>query len=204
MPSIADHQSTQFTKLLLLADSKAGKTSSLISLVKAGYKLRILDLDNNLDPLRGLIMRECPELTANVEFRTLRDKRKATESGSIIDGFPRAFVNAVKMLDNWRYADGGVDYDYGRPSEWGPEVILVIDSLSRLCDAAYDWRDAVTPVGKSGERDSRAVYGDSQDAIENLLAALTSATFATNVIVIAHIQYQTQIVGAALFQDDLK
>ena len=41
----------------------------------------------------------------------------------------------------------------------------------------------------------RAVYGDAQDAVEMLLATLTSKTFQTNVIVIAHITYQDQADG---------
>jgi hypothetical protein len=35
----------------------------------------------------------------------------------------------------------------------------------------------------------RAVYGDAQSAIENVLALLTSESFRTNVIVISHIKY---------------
>jgi len=185
MTSLRDHQSNNFTKLLLIGDAKSGKTGSLISLVKAGYKLRILDFDNLLDILKYMVGRECPELVDNVEFRTLRDRRKAAESGSVIDGKPVAFVNSLKMLDRWKHDE----VDLGAPSEWGPDCILVIDSLSRLCDAAYDWRETLVPRGRFGEFDGRAVYGDAQDAVEHLLATLTSSKFATNVIVIAHIQY---------------
>jgi hypothetical protein len=39
-------------------------------------------------------------------------------------------------------------------------------------------------------KDPRAIYGDAQDAVEMMLATLTSKTFATNVIVIAHVLYQ--------------
>ncbi len=190
MPSLRDHQSNEFVKLLLVGDSKSGKTGSLVSLVKAGYKLRILDFDNLLDVLKFFILRDCPDKLDNVEFRTLRDKRKASDAGPIIDGVPNAFVRAMKMLDRWKYTDtDGVEVDLGKPSEWGPECILVLDSLSRFCDAAYDFREPLTPRGKGGEFDGRAVYGDAQDAVESSLAMLTSKTFATNVIVIAHGQY---------------
>lgn len=196
MPSLANHQSNDFTKLLLIGDAKSGKTGSLVSLVKAGYKLRILDFDNLLDVLKYMIEKECPDQIGNVEFRTLRDKRKSSALGPIIDGQPKAFVNAIKMLDHWKYTEDGVEVDLGKPSEWGPDCILVLDSLSRLCDAAYDFREPLTPTGKqSGEKDLRAVYGDAQDAVENLLAMLTSSTFATNVIVIAHVMYM-EVPGA--------
>lgn len=190
MPSLANHQSNSIVKLLLVGDAKSGKTGSLVSLVRAGYKLRILDFDNLLDILKTLVMKECPEHAEAVEYRTLRDKRKATASGSVIDGPPRAFIEGIKMLDAWKYKDpDGSETDLGRPSDWGPDCILVIDSLSRLCDAAYDWQEAITPAGRSGEKDGRAIYGNAQDAVENTLAMLTSSLFNTNLIVIAHGQY---------------
>ena len=190
MPSLSQHKSQRFTKLLLLGDAKSGKTGSLVSLVKAGYKLRILDYDNLLDILYKLIMEQCPEKIDNVEFRPLRDKRKHTPLGPVIEGTPRAFADGLKMLDRWRYKDSaGDEVDYGSPSKWGANCILVLDSLSRFCDAAYDFREPLTPVGKSGESDPRATYGDAQDAVENTLAMLTSDTFGTNVIVICHGQY---------------
>lgn len=185
MPSLSDHQSNLFTKLLFLGDAKSGKTTALWSLVKAGYKLRILDFDNLLDALKERILAECPEQIDNVEFRTMRDKYKSTALGPALDGPAKAFVDAMKMLDNWKYDDT----DLGKPKEWGPDCILVVDSLSRLCDAAYDFHAMIAKPGKSGETDGRAIYGQAQDAVEMVLANLTSKTFETNVIVICHGQY---------------
>lgn len=92
MPSLADHHSSALVKLLLLGDAKSGKTGSLVSLVKAGYSLRVLDFDNLLDVLKFYVQRECPDRLGSVEFRSLRDKRKSTSLGSVIDGSPKAFV----------------------------------------------------------------------------------------------------------------
>jgi hypothetical protein len=186
MPSLADHQSNLYTKMILMGDSGSGKTGSLTSLVGAGYRLRILDMDNGLETLKQFILRECPEAIGNVEYRTLRDKYKATPAGSQIVGQPRAFVEAYKMLDRWKYDD----VDLGDPAGWGPECILVTDSLTLLSDAAYDWAEVLTPPGKrSGERDSRATYGTAQEGVETFLKTITSESFETNVIVIAHVKY---------------
>lgn len=182
MTSLTNHQSNDFVKLLLLGDAKSGKTTALWSLAAAGYKLRILDMDNLLDGLAAMVRERCPDRLDQIEFRTLRDKRKMTDTGPRIDGAPRAFVNATKMLDWWKYDD----VDLGVPGTWGPDTILVIDSLSRLCDAAFDWREPLTPRGKSGDYDRRATYKDAQDAVESMLAMLTSKSFETNVIVICH------------------
>ena len=190
MTSLVNHQSNSYTKLLLLGDAKSGKTGSLVSLVKAGYRLRILDLDNLLDILKYKVLEECPENLANVEFRSVRDKYKATPGGTMIDGKPKAWTDSIKLLNNWKYTDeSGEEIDYGNPANWGPDTILVIDSLSRWCDAAYDFHEAMIPRGKSGDYDGRAVYGNAQDDVEKQLAMLMSDSIKTNVIVIAHGTY---------------
>jgi len=191
MPSLAQHQSNSYTKLLLIGDSKSGKTGSLVSLVPR-YNLRILDFDNLLDILKGLIIKNCPDRLDSVEFRTIRDSYKAGPTGAVIAGRPTAWITALKMLDNWKYDD----VDFGKPAEWGPDTILVIDSLSRLCDAAYDFHESIIPRGKSGDFDGRAVYGNAQDDVEMVLAMLTSSSFATNLIVIAHGTYMDLPTGA--------
>jgi hypothetical protein len=190
MPSLAKHQSNEFTKMLIEGDSGTGKSGALASLAKVGYKLRILDFDNGLEPLKNFILRDCPDKIGNVEFRTLRDKRKAGPLGPIIDGKATAFMDGVRMLEKWKYKDeDGTEIDFGVPAEWGPDCILVIDSLTFMSDAAWDFREPLTPKGESGKYDLRATYKDAQDAIEHVLALLTGVTFHTNVIVTSHIRY---------------
>src|SRR5438132_11821639 len=182
MPSLANHQSNEFTKLLLTGDSGSGKSGALASLVTAGYHLRILDMDNGLDPLKTFVMKECPTAVDHVEFRTLRDNYKTTAAGPIVDK-PQAFVSAMKMLDHWRYDDT----DLGPPSTWGPTCILVLDSLSFFSDAAFDWAKGLNPSSK----DPRQWFYAAQQAVESALALLTSGSFRTNVIVTAHVRYST-------------
>lgn len=197
MGSLSNHQSNDFVKLLLLGDAKSGKTSSLVSLVKAGYKLRILDMDNLLDGLKYQIIAQCPDKLDQVEFRTLRDKRKMTPTGPMIVGQPKAFIDAIKMLDHWKYKDDdGTEVDLGVPGSWGEDCVLVIDSLSRLCDACFDWREPLS-VSKQGNYDGLSAYKDAQDAVEDVLATLTSKSFETNVIVICHGQYMDQKDGTS-------
>ena len=184
MPSLSAHQSSKFTKLLLMGDSKSGKTGSLASLVP-DYKLRILDFDNGLDALAAVLRQQDPKLLGNVEFRTLRDNYVASPVGPIISGTATAFINGLKMLDNWKYDT----VDLGKPGEWGPDTILVIDSLTFMSDAAFNFREPLVPKSKDGKYDVRAVYKDAQDAIESVLALLTSESFRTNVIVISHVRY---------------
>ncbi len=196
MPTLDKHQSNDYTKLLIEGDSGSGKTGALTSLVKAGYKLRILDFDNGLDPLKEFILRDCPEMIGNVEFRTLIDKRKFGPEGSMIDGSAKAFPDASRMLDKWKYKDhDGNEIDLGVPAEWGPDCILVIDSLTRMSDAAFEWRLQLSIAQARGKFDMRAVYGDAQDAIEYTLATLYGDNFRTNVIVVSHIRYMERQDG---------
>lgn len=182
MGSIDNHQSNTFTKLLLLGDSKAGKSTSLESLVNAGYHLRILDFDNLLDGLKEKIMANCPTMAKNVEYRTIRDKYKSGPTGPCIDGTAKAFIDAMRMLDHWKYDD----IDLGSPKSWGENTIVVIDSLTRLCDAAYAYHMSLA----GPKADGRSVFFTAQKAVEMMLANLTSDDFETNVIVICHGIYQ--------------
>jgi adenylylsulfate kinase-like enzyme len=81
MPKASDHKSANLTKLLYIGDSGTGKTTSMASLVKAGYKLRILDFDNLLDSLISMVKRSCPERLDNIEYMIFRDKMAATPNG---------------------------------------------------------------------------------------------------------------------------
>lgn len=114
-----------------------------------------------------------------MEYETLRDKFKTTENGAEVPaGTAKAYVTATKRLNKW--SDGSI------PAEWGPDTILVIDSLTALSRAAYFWAFGLNPKA----RDKRQIFFTAQQSIINILALLTSAEMKTNVIVISHIKYE--------------
>lgn len=185
MPSLSQHHSSNLIKLLLLGDAKSGKTTALASLVThLDLKLRILDFDNLLDTLAMRIRAEAPERMDNVEFRSMRDKWKGSDAGMLLEGKAKAWTDSLKMLNQWKYGD----IDLGKPADWGPDCVLVIDSLSRMCDAAYDYHSEMA----GAKADGRAVYGNAQDDVERQLANLTHPNFETNVIVVCHGNYMAQ------------
>lgn len=181
MPALDDHQSSEFRKLILIGNSGAGKTGALTSLVQAGFELRIIDLDSGLDALVNHIKAADPKLLASVQFQTFRDKMKMTQTGTRVEGAPRAYAKTLESLEKW--PDDGSD-----PAEWGPKKILIIDSLTNLGRAAFLWAKSVNPTTK----DPRQWYKTAQDLIEDLLANVTSEGFRTNVIVISHIELTDQ------------
>lgn len=176
MPTMDKLTVSPVIKLLLIGDSGSGKTGSIASLVAAGYRVRLLDMDNGWESLAAAIRRTCPDRLSSVEVESFRDRYKPSSAGPILDGPPSAFVSATRFLDKW-----GEDV----PSVWGPDYILVLDSLTFLSDAAFNWAQAMNP----GAKDQRPVYGTAQNAIESVLAFLTGPSFNTNVIITAHIRY---------------
>lgn len=183
MPLLSQHQSNSFTKMILLGDPGTAKTGGCTSLVKAGYKLGILDYDNGLDVLSQFVNHECPDKINNIVYRTLRDKKKSTPTGMIVDGPATAFQTGMNMLDRWKHGD----QDLGSPAAWGKDWIFILDSLTHCARAAFDACEQMSMGSKN--KDPRIVYFKAQQAVETMLANLTSEFFKTNVIVIAHVNY---------------
>ena len=187
MPKASDHQSSTITKRLLIGDSGTGKTTALHSLVSAGYKLRIYDYDNLLEPLINKVRQACPDKLDNIEFMSFRDRMKTTDMGPVVDGQPRAFVDGMKALDKWE--------DGSKPSEWGRDYIAVVDTLTTMSRAALWWAKGMQGAASMAEGVSMKGYSPekafhtAQQALMNSIALLTSPAFNANVLVLAHIRY---------------
>lgn len=187
MPALQPPKAS-FVKMILLGDSGSGKTGSLISLIKAGKRIRVLDFDAKLQNgiLPRLVQKECPDKFSNIDVIPLRDKYKGLGPNfATFEKIPDAFVTAINALTKW---PDGTD-----PSkDWGDDYVLVLDSLSFAGDAAQNWANSMNP----GSKDPRQWYYSAQDAIETLLAKLTSESFQAHVIVMAHVGIQTRPDGA--------
>lgn len=187
MAPLSSHQSGEFWKLLYVGDSGSGKTGSLVSLVKAGFKLRVLDLDNGLDVLSQFVRHECPDLIEQVDYITLADKRVGTAAGIITTA--TAYLKAVRFLNKWD--------DESKPSEWGADTVFVLDSLTGLGQAAYAWAEGQN----SGAKDKRQHYFAAQQSVLQLIQLIMSSEFRTNVIIITHINWKEQFDDKGNLQD---
>ena len=184
MPSASNYSSDSFIKILYIGASGAGKTGALTPLVRDGYKLRIIDLDRGLDALINHVAEIDRKLLDNIEYVSYRDKYKAAANGTKVDGPPRAYRDTLSALEKW--PEDGSD-----PAEWGHDTILVIDSLTNLGIAAFNWCKAIDP----SNRDPRRWFKNAQDLLDELLMNITSEHFRTNVIVISHIELTEQKDG---------
>jgi hypothetical protein len=196
MPNISAHQSKSTTKMLLIGHPGSGKTGALASLPTAGYNLRIADTDNGLDVLKSYLtdpsseyVRKCPDVAKRVEFFTATDPMKP------IGGIPYptkaiAWQRVMNMLSHWK--EPGVDL--GALSSWGPQDIFVLDSLSSLSTSALNFHlqlnGALGKVrdGNTGRRD----VGATQALVRSFLEMLADDSIRCNVIVIAHIVFNTE------------
>lgn len=181
MSSLSEHQSASSTKLLLCGDSGNGKTGSLVSLVKDGYKMFILDFDNGLDFFKNKVAKECPEKIGNVHYKTLVDEYGFGGQGAFVKK-AEAFTKGMNAIGKWKEDDGT---DLGSVSTWGADTILVVDSLSLMSRAAMHQTLALNNRLLTGpeQRD----WMGAQNNVENALASLFSESVKCNVIVTAHV-----------------
>jgi len=177
MPTLDQHQSSSYTKLIYIGDSGTGKTGSLVSLLAAGFSFKILDMDNGLDSFVYYAREQGLDLS-KVEYETIRDKYRSGSQGPKIDGSPKAFVDAMNLLTEWSKTDD-------------PNCIFVLDSLSAFGRAAFEWAKGLNPSAK----DPRQWYFAAQQAVESAIAILTGGEFKMNVIVISHINYKEVTEG---------
>jgi len=177
MPDLSTRPANALFKALYIGNSGTGKTGSLVSLVRAGYKLRVLDMDNGLDTLVAQIQEQCPERLGQVAYQSFRDSYKADPvRGLIVQGRAKAYTNMLRALNTWD--------DDSTPAAWGADTVFVLDSLTAVGKAAYNWAAGMDPTAK----DKRQWFFTAQQSIETLLDMLTSESFNTNVIIISHVQ----------------
>lgn len=158
---------------LCLGDSGVGKTGSLISLVRAGYKIKLLDLENGSRILYNLVMEQCPEMLDNVEVEKVATKYRITALGAKADKAPQGLTKVGKIIDRWQ-------------KEVNEDDIIVVDSLTALGRLCLVWSVAQNP----GLRDRRQHYFNAQEVVEPLVATLTHEDFPCHTIILTHIDYR--------------
>ena len=174
MTSLADHHSSQLIKLLNIGESKTGKTGALASLAKAGYRLWILDYDNGVDILAN-VLRDDPAAMARVTLETPRDTIIFSNGVPKLKPPIHAYKDAGRILSEWK-ADS-----------FGPNDIIVLDTLTTFSDAAFN--EALMLGGRLNQRPQLQDYGWMADSVKLFIEMLTSPAIACHVIVNTHIRY---------------
>lgn len=204
MGNITQHSSSSSTKLLLIGDSSSGKTGALMSLAAAGYRLRILDFDAGADILRNYAtaadspyVKTNPKVAANIDVVTCTDMMRAV-GGQLVPVRAAAWQKATEMLMHWKELGGAdgktVVNDLGKVTEWGPEEVLIIDSLTMASSAARNHHLQLNGklTANLTQNESRRVVGATQQLIRTLLEMLYSDAVKCNVVVNSHITLVTE------------
>jgi len=184
-------------KMIFLGHSGMGKTGALASLASAGYRLRVIDLDAGANILRNVLtdpksayLKANPQAMDNVSIATVTEDLD-------LDGFTPSKKKATvwtrvqALTKGWKDDEGR---DYGPVREWGRGEILVIDSLTRLADAAIDFFLGIN--GRIGlsltdprSKPQAVEWGIVSDILASFIEAATLRAVPCNVIFNAHIEY---------------
>jgi hypothetical protein len=105
-----------------------------------------------------------------------------------VDGIPDAFTKAIKTLKSgWKTTDAsGAEVDLGRLTEWGPDVVLVVDSMTALSRAVMN--RARKMMNKTPRNMSAAVWGSARDDLNNFIELLKRKSNRFHLVFIAHLQ----------------
>lgn len=169
MPSFSLHPNSRRLKLLLVGDPGAGKTGLLATLANADYKVRIVDLDNNLGVLNAYLDKGKGD---NITYYSIPTKD------------PESWRKSVQITTAWKTPEE----DLGDLTTWGSDTVLVIDS-------ATFWNDVCMAqvLKENGISDDKAgfdqsLWGVMAKRFESQVARLTSDRYKCHLILISHIR----------------
>ena len=169
-------------RLLILGRPKAGKTGLLAELLKAGFRVGVLDFDNNPDPIYVYAHGHTADRLSVV---TLRDKTGDDGSGRVgVRDEPTALLRAFRAIDDWGKVDP--EHPWGPVAKWGPDTVLVADSLTGMGDACFNRTLFLNNRKLGSVRD--ADWGDAMRQEDAWLARLMGPEFACHMLVTAHVK----------------
>lgn len=194
MTNLASPAARLPVRLMIMGPPKSAKTGGLACLANAGFKLRILDYDGNLDPLFTFCT---PAGLANIDAVTLKDRKHQKGNKLVLKGRPSAFERGFELVEHWKYKDAdGNTVDLGSADEWGYDTILVVDSGTNMGWAAMD---RVMFLGdRIGKRRRFQDWGSAQEEQDVFCDIITSPPLNCHVIVNFHIK----LIGPDMVEED--
>ena len=112
MPTFSQHPNQNRMKLLLLGDPGAGKTGLMATLANKDYKVRIIDLDNNLAILKAYLQEGKAD---NISYYSIPAKD------------PDSWKKSISLTSRWNPPGE----DLGDLTEWDSNTVLVVDKIGR-------------------------------------------------------------------------
>jgi hypothetical protein len=199
-------------KVLILGHNGTGKTGSLAALAANGYKLRIIDGDKGTATLFGLLTNPKYPYRKYMEEKgySLKDAvsyipldvpmgNKSVDQHSIhkllAPTSASAWLKIGDLLNEWK--DG--DVNYGNIKTWDNDTVLVLDSLTTVCDLAYYYVQVLR--GQLGALDGGFIYQanvrNTQELLGRLLEIFRSDEIRCNIVVLGHIEWVDDTNGVS-------
>lgn len=170
--------------MLIVGYPGSGKTGSLVSLINAGYKIRVLDFDGNIEPI---LQYADPAMLGNVDIVHLDDKLRMGAKLVETVGIPEAFAKGLRLLDEWKYTDDdGEEVNLGRSRDWGCDTVVVLDALTSMGEASK--RRIMNMLNKTILSGTQQMWGASMAEQKAFIERLTSPHNHHHVIVMAHLK----------------
>ncbi len=180
----------QPVKLILAADSGSGKTGACAALCAADYSVRVMDLDNGSDILHSFVTDpESPYVKAkagigkNLASVVKISEPRKVQGGKLAASKAEAWGKATKLLEDWKDPAGP---DLGSIATWGVQDVLVVDSFTRLGEAALRFIQAIN--GRLNQHPYQSDYGEGQTLLKNFLEIIFSPDVQCNVVLNCHVQ----------------
>lgn len=179
-------------KAIIAAESGTGKTGALWSLADRGFKLRIYDADRGT-PILASILKDNPKAMDRVEVNSFTDEltRDAVSGYSKPKGKASAWPRLTDALNKWP------DDPEGKGAgDWGPDTVVVIDSLTLFSKAALRYAMQMEGFGKgTAWKPALHHYGTAMPQIEGLFALLYSDAVQCHVIWLTHVRIEEDEEG---------
>lgn len=181
MPKIADIKAEAPIKAIISASSGMGKTGLLWSLAAAGFNLKIYDCDRGSQLLASILKTHCPSALDRVEVNVFTDKLKGTSTGyakpDAADKY--AWPRFLDALNKWP------DNPETGPQTWGPDTVMVVDSLTLLGRHALLFSQKINNT--LGKKPEWTDYGNAQAQLQSMFGMLYSDHVRCHVLYLTHV-----------------
>ncbi len=148
-----------------------------------------MDLDNGADILQSFLTDpESPYVKANKEVGKLLtsvvklSEPRKVQGGKLGAQKAEVWTKATALLENWK--DG--EKELGSIATWGVGDVLVVDSFTRLGEAAMRFCQAMN--GRLNQHPWQADYGEAQTLLRSFLEIIFSPDVGCNVVLNCHVQ----------------
>jgi hypothetical protein len=169
MPIFSQHPNQRRVKLLLVGDPGAGKTGLLATLANSDYKVRIVDLDNNLAILSAYLKQGKAD---NISYYSIPTKD------------PESWKKSIAITTQWKLPEE----DLGDLTTWDSNTVLVVDSATFWNDTCMSTVLKENNVADDKAGFDQSLWGVMSKRFENQVARLTSDRYKFHLIFIAHIR----------------